>query len=82
MVTIATLLVLGVLIWFGVKMTMHVASQQVAMINISVSWFYAALPIGAALAIPGVFLALADSERALRGKGKPDHNVESEESGS
>jgi TRAP-type C4-dicarboxylate transport system permease small subunit len=69
LVTIATLLVLGVLIWFGTKMTMHVASQQVAMLNISVSWFYAALPIGSAFAIPGVLLAAADSERAFRNKG-------------
>jgi TRAP-type C4-dicarboxylate transport system permease small subunit len=79
LVTIAILLVLGVLIWSGVKMTMHVASQQVAMINISVSWFYAALPIGAAFAIPGVFLALADSERAFRNKeGLEQHLDEGE----
>jgi TRAP-type C4-dicarboxylate transport system permease small subunit len=66
LVTTATLLVLGVLIWFGIKMTMHVVNQQVAMLNVSVAWFYAALPIGAALAVPGVFLALRDSERAHR----------------
>ena len=79
LVTVATLLVLGVLIWFGTKMTMHVADQQVAMINVSVSWFYAALPIGSALAIPGVFLALVDSERKFREHESPESHVESEE---
>ena len=81
LVTIASLLVLGVLIWFGVKMTMHVASQQVAMINISVSWFYVALPIGAALAIPGVLLALAEAEREYKDTDL-DSELEGEEADS
>ena len=62
-VTIATLLVLFVLVWFGYKMTVRVAHQEVAMLNVSVSWFYAALPIGSLLAIPGVFLAQWDAEK-------------------
>ncbi|GAB4391640.1 MAG: TRAP transporter small permease [Kiloniellaceae bacterium] len=66
LVTFATLVVLGVLVWYGYQMTLHVVSQQVAMLNVSVAWFYAALPIGAALAIPGVFLSLRDAEIAHR----------------
>ncbi len=66
LVTIATLTVLGVLVWYGYQMTLHVVNQQVAMLNLSVAWFYVALPIGAALAIPGVFLSLRDAEIAHR----------------
>ena len=79
LVTIASLLVLGVLVWFGVKMVVHVASQQVAMLNISASWFYAAMPIGAALAVPGVLLALADSERAYTNAEEFEHHYDEEE---
>jgi len=62
----ATLLVLGVLIWFGYKMTLRVMDQQVAMLNVSVAWFYAALPIGSALALPGVLHALIEAESQHR----------------
>lgn len=62
----ATLVVLGVLIWFGYKMTLRVTDQQVAMLGFSVAWFYAALPIGSALALPGVLLALLDAETECR----------------
>ena len=41
-VTLATAVVLFVLIWYGYKMTLRVMHQQVAMINISVAWFYVA----------------------------------------
>jgi len=61
-VNIAIFVVLLVLIWFGGKMTLRVAHQQVAMMNFSVAWFYAALPIGSLLAIPGLFLANHDAE--------------------
>jgi len=62
MVNIAVLVVLLVLVWFGSKMTLRVIDQQVAMMNISVAWFYAALPVGSLLAIPGLFLAHFDAE--------------------
>ena len=81
-VAIASLIVLAVLIWFGIQMTMHVVNQQVAMLNVSVSWFYIAIPIGAALAVPGVLLALVDAERAHReGRGTESH-LDSEETAS
>ncbi len=82
LVAIASLIVLAVLIWFGIQMTMHVVNQQVAMLNVSVSWFYIAIPIGAALAVPGVLLALADAERTHReGEGTESH-LDSEDTGS
>ena len=40
----------GVLTWFGVLMTIRVSTQQVAMLNIPISWLYAAIPVGAVLA--------------------------------
>lgn len=62
-VTVAIALFLGILIWYGYKMTLRVMNQQVAMLNVSVAWFYVAIPIGALLAIPGLFLAHLDAER-------------------
>lgn len=69
LVTLSTVIVLAVLIWYGYKMTLRVAHQQVAMINISVAWFYVAIPVGALLALPGVFLALMDAEKQHRSYG-------------
>lgn len=63
LVTLATTIVLLVIIWFGYKMTLRVTHQQVAMLNVSVAWFYAALPIGSLLALPGVLLAQRDAEK-------------------
>ncbi len=62
-VTAAIALFLCILIWFGYKMTLRVLTQQVAMLNVSVAWFYMAIPIGAVLALPGLFLAHVDAER-------------------
>lgn len=56
-VTGLTLLALGVLAWYGLQMTIRVSSQNIAMLNQPMSWFYAAIPVGAVLAIPGVLLA-------------------------
>ena len=47
---------LAVLAWFGTMMAIRVSNQQVAMLNVPISWFYAALPVGAVLAIPGAIL--------------------------
>ena len=66
MVNIAIFVVLLVLIWFGSRMSLRVVDQQVAMMNISVAWFYAALPIGSLFAIPGLFLTHFDAETKHR----------------
>lgn len=65
-VSIAVTLFLLILIWFGYKMTLRVVNQQVAMLNVSVAWFYMAIPIGAVLALPGLALAQIDAERDHR----------------
>lgn len=63
-VTAAIALFLCILIWYGYKMTLRVMNQQVAMLNVSVAWFYVSIPIGAVLALPGLFLAHLDAERS------------------
>lgn len=45
------LLVLGVLIHYGIQMTLRVSSQTMSGMNISMSWAYAAIPVGACFAI-------------------------------
>lgn len=60
LVAALTLLFLGVLGWYGVQMTLRVQNQQVAMLGVSMSWLYAAIPVGCLIAIPGVILALVD----------------------
>ena len=65
LVSIATTLFLGILIWFGYKMTLRVVHQDAAMLNLSVAWFYAAIPVGALLALPAVWLAHHDAENKL-----------------
>ena len=62
LVTAAIALFLFILIWFGYKMTLRVVHQQVAMLDVSVAWFYVAIPIGALLALPGLLLAHLDAE--------------------
>ena len=55
-VLLLILVFLGVLGWYGTLMAMRVSGQQVAMLNIPIAWFYAALPVGAVLAVPGAIL--------------------------
>lgn len=68
LVFVATLVFLTVLIRYGYLMTLRVMDQQAAMLGVSISWFYAALPVGSALALPGVILSLLDAEREHRNR--------------
>lgn len=63
LVTILTLVLLGVLVWQGWAMAERVQTQRVAMLGVSMSLFYAAIPVGALMAIPGVLLRHLDHER-------------------
>ncbi|MEO9337446.1 TRAP transporter small permease [Mesorhizobium sp. SB112] len=56
-VTTLVLVFLGVLAWYGTMMALRVSGQKIAMLHISMAWFYAAIPVGAALAVPGILLA-------------------------
>lgn len=63
LVTALTLLLLVVLFWHGWSMVLRVQTQRVAMLGVSMSWLYAAIPVGALMAIPGVLLRHLEQER-------------------
>lgn len=65
LVTLLSLVFLAVLVWQGWAMAERVQTQRVAMIGVSMSWFYAAIPLGALMAIPGLMLRHLDHERDL-----------------
>ncbi|WP_378946119.1 TRAP transporter small permease [Paracoccus sp. R86501] len=62
LVTVLTLTLLVILVWQGWAMTMRVQAQRVAMLGTSMSWFYAAIPVGALAAIAGVILHHLEQE--------------------
>lgn len=53
-ITGASLLFLGVLLWFGVDLLWRVRFQTFASMDLSMAWAYAALPVGSALAMVAV----------------------------
>ena len=54
LVTGVTLMFLGVLVWFGTDLAWRVRFQTFASVDISMAWAYAALPVGALLAVLAV----------------------------
>ncbi|WP_206477991.1 TRAP transporter small permease [Halomonas sp. KRD171] len=54
LIVVCCLLVLGVLIHYGIQMTMRVSNQTMSGMNISMSWAYAAIPTGSSFAIVAV----------------------------
>jgi TRAP-type C4-dicarboxylate transport system permease small subunit len=54
LITIASLLYLGVLLWYGIDLTWKVRFQSFAALDLSIAWAYAALPVGALICIVGV----------------------------
>ncbi|WP_417769163.1 TRAP transporter small permease [Stappia sp.] len=54
LIGIASLAFLALLVWYGTAMAMRVQRQNLAGLEISIAWVYAALPAGAAFAVPGV----------------------------
>ncbi len=53
-ITVVNLTFLSVLIWFGIDLVWRVRFQTFASMDISMGWAYAALPVGAALAVIAV----------------------------
>ncbi|HEX6362885.1 MAG TPA: TRAP transporter small permease [Albitalea sp.] len=53
-IAIASLAFLAVLLWFGIDLATRVRFQTFASMDLSMAWAYAALPVGAALAMVGV----------------------------
>jgi TRAP-type C4-dicarboxylate transport system permease small subunit len=54
LITGTSLLFLGVLLWFGTELLWRVRFQTFASMDLSMAWAYAALPVGAALAMVAV----------------------------
>lgn len=55
-IAIASLTFLAMLIWYGTAMALRVQRQNLAGLEVSIAWVYAALPAGALLAVPGVIV--------------------------
>jgi TRAP-type C4-dicarboxylate transport system permease small subunit len=62
----ATLAFMGVLFWFGWGMAERVRFQQMAGLEVSIAWGYAAIPVGAAAAMLGAFARFLDRDAAAR----------------
>ena len=58
-----TVAFLGFLAWVGVQMTFRVRFQTMPSLEVSISWVYASIPIGAVLAIVGVVALWAQGPR-------------------
>ena len=56
----ASFLFFSILLWQGWAMTLRVASQKLAALEVSIAWAYAALPVGSA------FILLAIAAAAIR----------------
>jgi TRAP-type C4-dicarboxylate transport system permease small subunit len=59
-ITVVSLAFLAVLLWYGIDLAWRVRFQTFASIDLSMAWAYAALPVGAALAIVGVLAQHVD----------------------
>lgn len=53
-ITCSSLAFLAVLVWFGIQLAWRVRFQTFASMELSMAWAYAALPVGAALALVAV----------------------------
>jgi TRAP-type C4-dicarboxylate transport system permease small subunit len=56
----AILAMLGVMFWFGWEMAKRVTFQEMAGLEVSMSWGYAAIPVGAAFAMLGAVAHFLD----------------------
>jgi TRAP-type C4-dicarboxylate transport system permease small subunit len=56
----ASLSLMGVLFWFGWMMAERVQFQEMAGLEVSMSWGYAAIPVGALFAMLGAFAHMLD----------------------
>ena len=59
-----TLSFMGVMFWFGWTMTQRVQFQEMAGLEVSMSWGYAAIPIGAVFAMVGALAHFLDRRNA------------------
>ncbi|QOR39007.1 TRAP transporter small permease [Billgrantia diversa] len=71
------LLVLGVLFYQGILMTDRVSRQTLSALEVSISWAYAAIPVGSAIAMVAVVGRLLAQATAREGLG-PQHDEAAE----
>lgn len=62
-VLVITISFLGFLAWVGLEMTLRVRFQTMPSFDVSISWVYMSIPIGAVLAIVGVVAFWAQGPR-------------------
>lgn len=62
-ITLACLTLLFVMAWYGVQIAHRVRFQNLAGLEISIAWAYAAIPVGAAFAILAVLAHHFDPQR-------------------
>jgi TRAP-type C4-dicarboxylate transport system permease small subunit len=62
-IMLATLTLLGILVWFGIDLAWRVRFQTLAGLEIPVTWAYAAVPTGSAVAILAVLAHFFDPQR-------------------
>lgn len=63
LITLGTLVLLGLLVWFGTVLAYRVRFQTLAGLEIPVTWAYAAIPVGAAISILAVLAHYFDPKR-------------------
>ena len=63
LIALATLALLGVLVWFGIDLTGRVRFQNLAGLEIPVSYAYAAIPAGALVSMLAVIAHFFDPRR-------------------
>ena len=62
-IALTTLIFLALIAWFGWDMAYRVRFQRLAGLDISIAWAYAAIPVGAALAMIAVLARWIDPDR-------------------
>lgn len=62
-VTLLVIVFLAITLWFGIEMTWRVRFQNLAGLEISIAWAYAAIPVGACFAILAVLAHHFDPKR-------------------
>lgn len=63
-IVMSNLLMLGLLAWFGVSMALRVVGQTLSGLEVSITWGYAAIPLGALVGIIGTIAHFFDRRSA------------------
>jgi C4-dicarboxylate transporter DctQ subunit len=59
-ITLSSISLLGVILWFGIQMTWRVRFQTLAGLEVPIAWAYAALPVGAFFSLLAVIAHYID----------------------